>query len=80
MNLHKLILIVPNKHLSRKILLTDLALKLLPCVLNRVIRMLLSDFTFGPLLQAGEVDVLLIAFTVARRDKVVLVKGSLKAV
>ena len=74
MNLHKLILIVPNKHLSRKILLTDLALELLPSVLNRVIRMLLSDFTFGPLLQAGEVDVLLIAFAVAGRDKVVLIE------
>jgi len=80
MNLHKLILIVPNKHLSRKILLADLALKLLPCILNRIIRVLLGDFTFGPLLQAGEVNVLLVAFAVAGRDEEVIIKNFLDPV
>ena len=80
MNFNKLFFLVPNQHLSRQILLANLTLKFLPCILDRIIRVLLCDFTFCPLLQAGIVDVLLVAFAVAGRDEEVIIKNFLDPV
>jgi hypothetical protein len=77
---NQLFLLIPNQHLSRKILLAHLTLELLPSILNRIIRMLLSDFTFGPLLQTGKMHILLMAFTITRRDKELIVENSLKTI